>query len=273
MGIIAEIHGKVSSSGSNINDRLEDILTSNVFQLLRYLPIELGILPVLISAENSHDEKQRRTFVIPTGVNIVSYYFWSRFNNWEPDVFIELKHDEKVLANIMIEAKYLSGKSGSAVYEEDEDGNKVYVAQSDQLEKLWNSLKAYSNHVPYYLFYLTMDWVMPIQSINESIKAISDYDCRGNIYWLNWQSIHTTLNNIIVNNRTIISKADAIVIKDIINLLAKKGLKEFAGIGIHMEHKDYDLVPFNYYSLKYYDLFPSGQEFNSLKYFNGGQNG
>lgn len=272
MGIIAELHGKISSTGSNINDSMEDLLTSNVFQLLRYLPIQFGILPVLSSAEDSHAEEKRRTFVIPNGVNNVSYHFWKRFNNWEPDVFIELKQDEKVLTNIMIEAKYLSGKSGSAVYEE-EDGVEIYVAHSDQLEKLWSSLKAYSNHVPYYLFYLTMDWVMPINSINESIEAISGDDCRDNIYWLNWQSIHTVLKNVLENKSSIISNTEGMIINDIINLLDKKGLKEFTGIGVNMEHKDYDLVPFNYFYLKYYDLFLSGQEFNSLKYFNGGQNG
>lgn len=244
MGIKAELHGKISSSGSNINDRMEDILTSNVFQLLRYLPIELGILPVLSSAENSHGEEQRRTFVIPTGVNNVSYHFWSRFDNWEPDVFIELKQGKKVLANIMVEAKYLSGKSGTAVYEEEEDGATIYVAHSDQLEKLWNSLKAYSDHVPYYLFYLTMDWVMPIQSINESIKAISDDDFRDNIYWLNWQTIHTTLKNILESNSTVISETDGIIIGDIIYLLDKKGLKEFTGIDIPLFD---NLSSFNYY--------------------------
>ncbi len=267
MGIMAEVHGKISSTGSNINDRMEDLLTSNVFQLLRYLPIQFGILPVLSSAKNSYDEEQRRTFGIPAGVNNVSYHFWKRFNNWEPDVFIELKQDQKVIANIMIEAKYLSGKSGSAVYEE-EDGVEVYVAHSDQLEKLWSALKTYSAGTPHYLFYLTMDWVMPIQSLNESIKATSDDNCRDNIYWLNWQSIHTRLNNILVDSCTVTSETDLIVIKDIINLLDRKGLKEFSGISI-------PLVPvlksFNYFNQIYYDDLPA-LVFTPFQYYYGGQN-
>jgi len=34
---IAEIHGKISSSGSNISDRLEDLLTADVFGTFKYL--------------------------------------------------------------------------------------------------------------------------------------------------------------------------------------------------------------------------------------------
>jgi len=265
MGIIAEIHGKVSSSGSNINDRMEDLLTSNVFQLLRYLPIELGILPVLSSAENSHDEEQRRTFLIANGVNNVSYYFWRRFNNWEPDVFIELKQDENILANIMVEAKYLSGKSGSAVYEE-EDGAELYVAHSDQLEKLWSALKDHSKCTPYYLFYLTMDWVMPIPSIDESIKAIADDNCRDSIYWLNWQSIHTTINEIVQKGKGSLSRAEELILTDILELLNKKGLKEFSGINITPRK---NLHPFSYFNLKFFENIPVKQ-FESLKYYFGG---
>ena len=40
--MIAEIHGKISSSGSNLSDRMEDKLTGNFFGNLRYLPYEKG---------------------------------------------------------------------------------------------------------------------------------------------------------------------------------------------------------------------------------------
>ncbi|MEK4246582.1 hypothetical protein MKZ20_14770 [Psychrobacillus sp. FSL K6-2684] len=40
--MIAEIRGKISRSGSNLTERLEDNLTGNVFGALRYLPYERG---------------------------------------------------------------------------------------------------------------------------------------------------------------------------------------------------------------------------------------
>ena len=48
---IAEIHGKLSSSGSNISDRLEDLLTADVFGCLRYLPFEKGFQKILTRAQ------------------------------------------------------------------------------------------------------------------------------------------------------------------------------------------------------------------------------
>ena len=33
---VAELHGKLSRSGSNVHDRLEDLLTADVFGPLRY---------------------------------------------------------------------------------------------------------------------------------------------------------------------------------------------------------------------------------------------
>lgn len=49
--MIAEIHGKISATGSNLSDRLEDKLTGDIFGSLRYLPFELGIGPILSAAQ------------------------------------------------------------------------------------------------------------------------------------------------------------------------------------------------------------------------------
>ena len=44
--IMAELHGKLSEEASSI-DASEDVLTSNVFQCMRYLKPQDGILPFL----------------------------------------------------------------------------------------------------------------------------------------------------------------------------------------------------------------------------------
>jgi hypothetical protein len=48
--LLAEIHGKISSEGSNLSERLEDQLTANVFGTLRYLPFHKGIKPIFSKA-------------------------------------------------------------------------------------------------------------------------------------------------------------------------------------------------------------------------------
>ena len=49
--MIEELYGKISSTGSNLSDRLEDQLTGDIFGSLRYLPFDLGIGPVLSAAQ------------------------------------------------------------------------------------------------------------------------------------------------------------------------------------------------------------------------------
>jgi hypothetical protein len=43
---IVEIHGKINSTGSNLSDRLEDLLTSDIFGPLRYLPAKEALIPI-----------------------------------------------------------------------------------------------------------------------------------------------------------------------------------------------------------------------------------
>ncbi len=43
----AVIRGKISSSGTNLSERLEDLLTSEVFSRLRYLKPGEAIIPIL----------------------------------------------------------------------------------------------------------------------------------------------------------------------------------------------------------------------------------
>jgi hypothetical protein len=45
--MIAEIHSKISSSGSNLSDRLEEQLTGDFFGAIRYLPFQVGLRRVL----------------------------------------------------------------------------------------------------------------------------------------------------------------------------------------------------------------------------------
>lgn len=97
--MIAELHGKISSTGSNLHDRLEDQLTGDIFGSLRYLPYGLGIAPVLLAAKVPAS-------VVEGGapdVWIDRIEFWPREPLGELDVRIDL--DEAVIG---IEVKYQS---------------------------------------------------------------------------------------------------------------------------------------------------------------------
>ena len=41
---IAEIHGKISETGTNLSERMEDLLTSDIFGGMRYLPAQKALI-------------------------------------------------------------------------------------------------------------------------------------------------------------------------------------------------------------------------------------
>lgn len=50
--MIAELRGKISSTGTNLSEKLEDELTGNIFGLLRYIPFSGGLKPLLLSSHH-----------------------------------------------------------------------------------------------------------------------------------------------------------------------------------------------------------------------------
>ena len=85
--MIAEINNKISSSGANLSDRLEDKLTGDVFGALRYLPIELGILPIV---EQCYSNEKKKILDFISKSERAKYKFWPRLKNYgEIDLIIE----------------------------------------------------------------------------------------------------------------------------------------------------------------------------------------
>jgi hypothetical protein len=211
----ALLHGKLSQKQEN----MEDILTSFVFGMIKYLPPKDALFPFLAKAESLSNSTitMPLDFLCQEAETIeVDYEFWPQLkekecNPCEPDVLITItrqKPDPKIF--ILIEAKYRSGKSQDS----DESGKLI-----DQLAKEWSNLKQISNDrkATPYLIYLTADFGFPLEQINESQKDIGG---EGEIYWLSWR--HFSL---------IPNKCD--IVRDISKALSDKlGLKFYKGISI-----------------------------------------
>ena len=118
---------------------MEDILTSNVFGLLKYVPAREGLLKYLALAEEK-DGKQPLVYLSSESElaqESLKYEFWpwweeSNCKGCEPDVAISLKIPGEQNLLVLIEAKYLSGKSSEA----DETTDKP----NDQLATEWDNL-------------------------------------------------------------------------------------------------------------------------------------
>lgn len=133
----AILRGKLSREQAN----MEDILTSNVFGLLKYLPPQEGLFPFLAQATTPPPRGNPLAFLSTTpGIRQedVTYQFWplwSTHKEWrkcEPDVVLRITTPEGKVA-VLVEAKYRSGKSSEADEREDTPPN-------DQLAREWGYL-------------------------------------------------------------------------------------------------------------------------------------
>lgn len=222
--LMALLKGKLSREQEN----MEDILTSNVFGLLKYLPPEEGLLPYLAQAETLDEQRPFADLAIP-GTK-VKYEFWPWHSEagcvgCEPDVELTITWPSGKKALVFVEAKYLSGKSSE---EDDESTEDKKPAQpeppKDQLAKEWQNLvsRAGENIEPV-LVYLTADVAMPCQDLKDSRTAFKA-KCRGatrpfNCAWLSWRHLHSVATG---------SRHEAMV--DMNRMLQRLNLLFFSGI-------------------------------------------
>ena len=201
---------------------MEDILTSNVFGLLRYVQPQQGILQYLGLAE-AEDKKKPLKYLsslseIPQ--KSIEYQFWPWWEEpncygCEPDVVIKLEIPDKQDLLVLIEAKYLSGKSSEA--------DESYDAPIDQLAREWDNLsvKANKDECPV-LIYLTAHYAYPIQDINDAVNEFLNKRPEGTkpvIYWLSWRHLYKVCEN-----------SHLPVLYDIKLLLDRADLKFFDGV-------------------------------------------
>ena len=208
----AVIHGKISRSGSNLTSASEDLLTGSVFGMFRYLPANQFLKP-LLHLSKSISEPGRFLLTKPKS-QIITVNFWPKYEFSEPDVEIQFEGH-----HIFIEAKYLSGKSGSG------DVN-------DQLKREFQDLVTFKNlkGVNISLIYLTKHRLLPEESIKQSINAVRADDkiktdqFLENTYWLSWLDIWE-----FVVQKNECEDHQKVIVADICQYLEKLGLKHFTG--------------------------------------------
>jgi len=132
--LAAELHGKISDG--NLSDRMEDVLTSNVMSLFRYLNNLRIPLSFLSQARDLYEQPLLLIGVISASELI----FWPKFSlndksNREPDALLVFRENESNCDTVIeIEAKYLSGLSNIIDPKCDEDDEQsVFLQYGHQL--------------------------------------------------------------------------------------------------------------------------------------------
>jgi len=192
---VAQLHRKLTRS----EEDMEDLLTSNVFGIWLYLPIEvteIGLLRFLRTSQRLDGA----TFAGPDKLNSVDMKFWHWVEEGdakgaEPDVIIELTSSDLRKWLVMVEAKYLSPKSSFP--------DKNDPRPNDQLAREMHNLRRMARKravEEYALIYVTADIAIPRADIEEAIDELDSKTGHGasnRFYWTTWRRLPGILNETI----------------------------------------------------------------------------
>ena len=230
MMTVAEIHGKISETGTSLSERMEDLLTSDIFGCMRYLPTQNALIPFLQTACSLHGN----ILIIPGKVLRVHWSFWPWLKlagriPCEPDVILGLETEENHLHLILIEAKYYSGLSS----EENErtEPNDQLARELDNLDAVSCAALGWRTHLEIasrVLLFITQDMGIPRDLL---LKSLYEYTRKrkkeGDIYWTSWRFLSSILERSLKEETNQENKA---VLEDMFTLLLRKGLIMFGGV-------------------------------------------
>jgi hypothetical protein len=231
--IPAELHGKLGDRGANANERLEDLLTSNVLGTLRYLPIGLGFAQVLARAQSIANPGVLDALPIDLATLVEGkLHFWPRAPGvGECDALLVMRDCSGSFHALLIEAKYHSGKSSTATEEEDLGGAESRA--HDQLARYLVALAAGEFEqtkslalASRGLLYLTAHAAMPVNELEESRVGAQARGVNDPLYWLSWRDITRALRPL----RGQGEQENQCAISDILDLLERRGLIPFRGV-------------------------------------------
>ena len=197
--LLAEIHGKSVAEARDA----EDYLTSAVFGHLRYIPPAV-FWPELFAAALAVDKRPLSQF-LPAGGTHLNVQFWPRTEcGDEPDLILTLTYPDGTTAELVIEVKLWSGKSGT-----------------DERDQLIRYLRGVPNAV---LIYLTPG--NPMAEIADSLgTTIARPGDAHRLFGLRWQS----LQDIARQSAATAPPPYDRILSDVAEFLACMGLSGFDG--------------------------------------------
>lgn len=243
--IFAELQGKLGQNHSRAHERAEDVLTSTVFGLLRYLPLAEWLMPLArrirpIQVDRGPSFPPDGNWLEVSRVARCNVVLWQRRSPYgEPDVLLWLRDAQGALVHlVVIEVKLYSPKSGSASYvsvdADDEDSEEELAGiDRDQLARYWRFaceevVRAHAadpakkpNAPPpaVSLVYLTAHPTAPSKDLLISLAAGGSAMRLGWLSWFDvWQVVHDAAQ-----------ASGSLPAADLKALLEHKGFRRFMG--------------------------------------------
>jgi hypothetical protein len=194
---LAELRGKLSSRV----EKMEDILTSNVFSFFKYSSRDIFLKEYLNSFGFQVSEKEAKE---------AEFRFWPHYEDGtEPDLVIIVGK-----YYILFEAKYYSGFGKKTETTEDQLKREIEGGQ----------LEAISYGKEFYLIAITADYYFK----KDKFKTILP-EFESSFKWTNWQFIASFLDNIL-SSTPHIKGSEWDFCQDLYCLLDKKNLRSFQNI-------------------------------------------
>lgn len=231
--MIAELHGKISSRGTNLRETLEDNLTGNVFGSLRYIPFSKGIKKILLE---TIEEKYFNKNELEEWAERIE--FWPYHKDGELDLIISLD-----LVTIAIEVKYNSGLSSDDDISNEEGSKKRSKNQLSRESRVIKEFAEARRTAPILLFVARED------KGEEIINNIMDRNIIEDgviLKFISWENICASIENLYKSVG--LSYFEKIVIEDIYKLLVKKGFNRFKDFKGNIDSKT--VIKDQYYIFK-----------------------
>lgn len=241
---IAQLKNKFTRS----EEDMEDLLTSNVFGIWRYLPPQLGLEQFLGTAR-----RQDGTVLMDLGeITEIKLDFWPWYKRTDtmrggqPDILIEVANSTSQKYLFLIESKFLSDKS-------DVDPTPYPSLPSDQLAREMQILRDVANsaHIENYaLIYLTAHTCFPKQDIQEAICDLFVTTGEGSVdhfYWTSWRELPAILtdgqllleaHNLALGYERILTDLNIIIHR--LGLTFFEGFTSVPNIGLGLEYWQYE---------------------------------
>ena len=200
--IEADLRGKLGYNAANAHERSEDLLTSTVFGLLRYLPAADAMFPLMEHAKPVELRAGKWT-VIPTtkllrpwidlsGATTFDVEFWPSFHpHGQPDILLTFRNAYRSPVHlVVVEAKLHSPKSGDGAADDENVDAQVPPEISmprDQLCRYWDGLLKHHSLPPSQcsVIYLTAHATPPLDDLNSSLELRRDM----RLAWMSWRDI------------------------------------------------------------------------------------
>lgn len=226
--IQAELHGKLFEIENS-----EDVLTSNIFGLLKYLPNDV-FLNILDHAKTLSGEK----IEFDLKSYIPEFIFWENIKGYgEPDLIIKFRNKVGHELILCIEIKYYSSKSGEG--------------DNDQLKRYFEALSISSKEKSRFLGVVYLTKYPSRKELEDSLYHIEQKeldDAEEKLFQLRWFEITESLENY----NGVLNRRENLILNDLIKYLKYKNFVEFTGFSF--QSKDFNISPDQFYVLDHQEF-------------------